>query len=333
MSQRGLVDKEKVVRGLLCGLSRRNYRQAAQIFMDSMGLSASSVGNVFVAHTAALLEEFETRRFDNQTFAVLLLDSKYLAGMQMIVAMGITTEGEKIVLGFTESRTENGAQLVSLLQDLLRRGFTHTDTLLVQVDGSKGLRKGVSEVFGSAAAFQRCQWHKRTNVTSYIKDEQEATRIQRRLQAAWELPTYAEARAALVSVHVELQSWCPKAARSLEEGLEDTLTLHRLGVRKQAVRDHLKTTNIIENLNSVITNRSRNVKRWRSSGMRQRWFGAIFMQYESRLTPIGRKNMAELTKVLRTSRCPWGSGVSAQPTDSGRSSQHASGAASAIARC
>ena len=201
-------------------------------------------------------------------------------------------------------------EVESLLQDLLHRGFTHTDKLLVQVDGSRGLRKGIGAVFGDAVVFQRCQWHKRTNVTRHIKNEPAATHMKRRLQAAWELPTYKEARAALVSLHGALQRSYPKAARSLEEGLEDTLTLHRLGVRNQAVRDSLKTTNIIENLNSVIANRSRNVKRWRSSGMRQRWCGAIFMQYESNLKPIRREDMKELTQVLSTSGGRWVSGDS-----------------------
>ena len=161
----------------------------------------AALATAFVTQTAALLKAFETRRFDQHTFAVLLLDGKYLAGVQMIVAMGITTEGEKVVLGFAESRTENSAQVQSLLQDLLRRGFTHTDKLLVQVDGSRGLRKGISAVFGDAVVFQRCQWHKRTNVTRHIKSEPAATQMKRRLQAAWELPTYKEARAALVSLH------------------------------------------------------------------------------------------------------------------------------------
>ncbi len=316
LSRHGIINKAQVTVGLLSGLSRRNYRQAAQVFAESTGLSASSVGRAFVARTAELLKEFEDRRFDDHTFAVLLLDGKYLAGMQMIIAMGITTEGEKVVLGFTESRTENGAQVESLLQDLVRRGFTHTDTLLVQVDGSRGLRSGVRKVFGDAAAYQRCQWHKRTNITRHIKNKQEAMRIKQRLQEAWELPTYAEARAALESVQEELKASYPKAARSLEEGLDDTLTLHRLGVQTQAVRDHLKTTNIIENLNSVIAARSRNVKRWGSSDMRQRWLGAIFMQYESNLTPIQREDMKELTELLGTPRRPSISRVSAQPLHS-----------------
>lgn len=333
MNDRGLIDMGKVTQGLLCGLSQRNYRQAAEVFVESIGLSASSIGRVFVTHTAALLEEFETRRFDKHTFAVLLLDGKYLAGRQMIIAMGITTEGEKVVLGFTESRTENSAQVASLLQDLLRRGFTHTDQLLVQVDGSKGLRKGVGEVFGTAAAFQRCQWHKRTNVLRHIKDEHEAKLRKHQLQEAWELPTYGEARAALKSVHAQLQESCPKAARSLEEGLEDTLTLHRLGVQKQALRDHLKTTNIIENLNSIISNRSRNVKRWQSSSMRQRWLGAIFMQYESNLTPICREHMEELTKLLSTSKPPCVSGVSTQTTHLGQPTPRLLRATGAVARC
>ena len=119
-----------------------------------------------------------------------------------------------------------------------------------------------------------------------------------RLQAAWEIETYTEARTALHTIHAELTHSCPKAAASLSEGLEETLTLHRLGIGKK-LRDSLKTTNIIENLNSIITHRTRNVKRWSSSDQRHRWFAAIFLHYESRLTPIDATLMQDLPIAMK----------------------------------
>ncbi len=119
-----------------------------------------------------------------------------------------------------------------------------------------------------------------------------------RLQAAWEKETYTEAHTALHTIHAELTHSCPKAAASLSEGLEETLTLHRLGIGKK-LRDSLKTTNNIENLNSIITHRTRNVKRWSSSDQRHRWFAAIFLHYESRLTPIDATLMQDLTIALK----------------------------------
>ena len=334
LRERGLMDRESVTRRLLCGLSRRNYRQAAQVFTDSLGLSASSIGNAFITQTAALLKAFETRRFDQHTFAVLLLDGKYLAGMQMIVAMGITTEGEKVVLGFAESRTENSAQVESLLQDLLRRGFTHTDKLLVQVDGSRGLRKGISAVFGDAVVFQRCQWHKRTNVTRHIKSEPAATQMKRRLQAAWELPTYAEARAALVSACMKRCSGRAESRTQSGGGYGGYAGASPVGGAEPGCqRQSEDDKHHREPQQHYCEPITVYVKRWGSSGMRQRWCGAIFMQYESNLKPIRREDMKELTQVLSTSGGQWVSGDSVcQPQRTAKATP-AAGRPRAVVRC
>ena len=104
----------------------------------------------------------------------------------------------------------------------------------------------------------RCQWHKRENVVSYLsKSEQSLWR--KRLQRAYGRPTHKEALEALEQLHRELEERNQSAASSLEEGLEETLTLHRLGV--YGVLGHsLKTTNCIESVNALIEERCAKVE-------------------------------------------------------------------------
>ena len=177
------------------------------------------------------------------------------------------------------------SKATALLENLVHRGFSYADGILVIIDGSKGLRKAVQNVFGDQAVIQRCQWHKRENVVQHTKQKGEAERAKGRLQDAYDQPDYERAHKALVAIHDDLQPQQPRAAASLREGLNETLTVLRLQLH-ETLRRSFKTSNLIENLNSVITHRTRNVKRWRSTDQRHRWFEAIFMHYESRLSRI-----------------------------------------------
>ena len=283
---------------LIRGISQRDYKAVAQAHAHSIGLSRSTVGRTFIAHSTAAYKEFETRRLDKEKFAVLFIDGKCLQKRQVLIALGLTVTGKKVVLGIVESANESAAAVQSLLDDLIARGFGFDKRLLVIIDGAKGLRKAVNETFGDQALVHRCQVHKRRNVTHHIKNKDEAKKMKTRLQNAWEQNSYAEARRALRTIYDELSLSNPRAAASLSEGLEDTLTLHKLGIRK-ALRDSLKTTNIIESLNSVLAHRSRNVKRWRSSHQRHRWCGTIFMHFEETLKPIDESLMEELVTALK----------------------------------
>ena len=143
--------------------------------------------------------------------------------------MGVTESGYKKVLGFTQATTERAEPVVELLRDLIGRGLTFEEGILCVIDGSKGLRKAIDEVFGERAEVQRCQWHKRKNVVGYLpKADQKTWRS--RLQRAYQESTYEAAKRRLTDLHAELQQINRRAARSLQEGLEETLTLHRLGL-------------------------------------------------------------------------------------------------------
>jgi transposase-like protein len=167
---------------------------------------------------------------------------------------------------------------------LVERGLQVAPGLLVVLDGAKGLRKAVTTVFGPQAAVQRCQWHKRENVVAYLPKSLQAL-WRRKLQAAYERPTYAEAKAALLRLRPELRLLNESAVRSLEEGLEETLTLHRLGVFRE-LGISLKTTNCLESLNSLVEQRVAKVDRWRTSDQKQRWLAAALLDIEPRLRRI-----------------------------------------------
>ena len=177
-------------------------------------------------------------------------------------------------MGFVETDTENDKVLSPFLRTLVARGLDFSQGLLVVIDGGKGLRSAVRQVFQKKALVQRCMWHKRENVVSYLaKDEQASWR--RRLQHAYDRPTYSEAKAALTKLHGELEGRNQSAAASLAEGLEETLTLHRLGVYGVLGRS-FKTTNCIESANAQIEERCAKVDSWKNSSVSaaDTWIGS-----------------------------------------------------------
>ena len=146
----------------------------------------------------------------------------------MVIAPGVTLIGEKVILGFVQTATENETVCAAILRELVDRGLQTTQGLLCVIDGAKGLRKALQTVFGSQVMVQRCQWHKWGNVPEYLPKNQRPT-WRRRLQAAYQKATYPDTRAALPQVRSEIRLVNESAVKSLDEGLEETLTLHCLG--------------------------------------------------------------------------------------------------------
>ena len=176
-------------------------------------------------------------------------------------------DGGQTVPGL-RSDTENEQVVTPFLRSLVERGLDVSQGLLVIVDGGKGLRAAVRKAFRHRALVQRCQWHKRENVVSYVaKREQPVWR--QRLQRAYNRPEYDEALAALKALQRELEDRNQSAAGSLAEGLDETLTLHRLGVYGVLGRS-LKTTNGLESINALIEERCAKVD-WQNSCQRHRW--------------------------------------------------------------
>lgn len=259
-------------RRVLGGLSCREYEAAAEAVPAAFGLARTSVSRRFIQASARELRRLQERSLGDAQWLVLVLDGKTFAGDQLVIALGVTTTGEKRILGLVQTATENRRVIASFLRELGERGFPLDGPLLVVLDGAKGLRAAVREVYGETVQVQRCQWHKRENVVSYLPKAEQPT-WRRKLQAAYAHPAYTDAKRALQRLSRELAPVNESAARSLEEGLEETLTLHRLGVFPE-LGISFKTTNLIESVMARVEERTAKVDRWRTSDQKLRWCAA-----------------------------------------------------------
>ena len=284
-------------RRVLGGLSCREYEAAAEAVPEAFGLAKSSVSRRFVRASARELRRLQERRLDDADWLVLVLDGKTFSGDQLVIALGVTKTGEKRILGLVQTATENKRVIAAFLRELGERGFPTTGPLLVVLDGAKGLRAAVRDVFGDTIQVQRCQWHKRENVVSYLpKSEQPAWR--RKLQAAYAHPTYAAAKRALTRLLTELRLRNSSAAASLEEGLEETLTLHRLGVFPE-LGTSFKTTSLIESVMARLDARTERVERWRTSDQRLRWCASALWLVEAQFRRVnGYHHLPLLVRAL-----------------------------------
>jgi transposase-like protein len=289
---------ELLLKRVLYGISCRNYESAAEAIPGAIGLSSSTVSRGFVQASAAKLREMQERDLSGEDVVAMVVDGKTFAEATMVVALGITISGDKRFLGFVETQTENEQVLTPFLRSLMERGLDISQGLLVIIDGSKGLRAAVRRAFRNRALVHRCQWHKRENVVSYLsKSEQVSWR--QRLQRAYNRPEYREALAAVKRLHAELDERNQSAAASLEEGLEETLTLHRLGV--YGVLGHsLKTTNCLESVNALVEERCAKVDHWKNSSQRQRWLATALVDIEPRLRKVmGYRHLPKLREALK----------------------------------
>lgn len=272
---------EGVLRRILYGLSCRDDRACADAVPEAFGLSRSTLSRRYIQATARKRAALQERRLDRYTLVALVLDGKTFAEDTMVIAVGITLRGEKVFLGFVQTGTENAVACREVLRRLMERGLQVAEGLLVVIDGSKGLRRAIREVWGPQAQVQRCTWHKRENVVSYLPKHLQPT-WRAKLQRAYRLPTYEEARAELQRLHQDLRRLNEDAARSLAEGLEETLTLHRLGLI-EGLGQRLHTTNCLESVLAHVEQRTGKVDRWTTSDQNHRWLATALLGIEPRL--------------------------------------------------
>ena len=269
---------------VLGGLSTREYERCAEAVPAAFGLSASSVSRRFKRASAKKLQELTDRRLESYDLVALLLDGKTFAEDEMVSAVGVTITGEKVLLGFVQTATENRKVCAAFLRTLLERGLRVELGLLVVTDGAKGLHAAVREVLDGTAVLQRCQWHKRENVVAYLPERHRAT-FRRRLQAAYEQPTYEAAKRALGKIRAELVLLNASAVASFDEGFDETLTLHRLGIFAE-LGTSLKTTNALESIHARVESRTAKVDYWKNSEQKQRWLATALLDLEPRLRRI-----------------------------------------------
>src|SRR5882724_7124402 len=253
----------RIMQQLLAGVSTRHYEgslEAPPSGRPTRGSSKSAVSRAVVRRTRQRLHEYLARRRDGLEVMALFMDGVVVAQQTVIVVLGITRDGGKVPLGLRLGSTENAVVCTELLQDLLARGLTLAGRVLWVIDGGKGLRKALGDVFGDAAVIQRCQLHKARNLDALVPQARQAY-VRTSLRRAYRAPSAAAARRPLTV---------------LKLGLPPTL------------RRFFATTNCIENLIGTVRHVTRNIKRWRDGDMRRRWIGLGLLRAAERFRRIKR---------------------------------------------
>ena len=283
---------------ILAGVSTRKYRRVQEPVGDEAAklersTSKSSISRAFVARTREALWHLMSRQLADLRLAVVMLDGIEIKGRTNVVALGITTEGDKLALGLWSGSTENATVTSALLSDLVSRGLDVEQGLLFVIDGSKALRKAIRQVFGDDVPVQRCVRHKERNVLELLP-ERDRLQVKRRLVQAWQDTDYPNALDQLRRLAVELDHEHPGAAASLREGMEETLTVTRLGITGKLKRT-LQSTNPCESMIGTVRTIQRNVKNWSSGEMCLRWTAAGMLEAESRFRKVeGYRGLAQL---------------------------------------
>jgi transposase-like protein len=294
--QAGSRMEEAVARQVIAGVSMRDYEGAVNGVVDGYGIRRSSVSRHWKAVSQERLTEFMERPLGGLNLVAVLIDGIEFKEALLVAALGVDATGKKYVLGIWQGTTENAELSKGLLQDLVRRGLRTDERHLFVLDGSKALAKAVRQVFGDKAEIQRCHVHKERNVLDHLPGSRQRT-VRMRLRAAWNMKDHEEARSELLRLTRYLKDLNPSAAKSLEEGLDETLTLHRLAV-PESLRRSLRTTNAIESCFSSTRKYCRNVKHWRAGNMTLRWAGTMMIEAERRFRRL--KGFGSMPRLLVT---------------------------------
>jgi transposase-like protein len=291
-----------VLERMLAGVSTRRYERTgepvgSEVDEVARSTSKSAVSREFVSRTRENLIDLMSRPLDDLRLAVVMLDGIELKGRCCVVALGIDTDGLKHPLGLWDGSTENATVATTLLSNLTGRGLDVDQGVLVVLDGGKALRKAVNDVFGVHTPVQRCVRHKERNVLDHLPEHQRDT-VRRRLRAAWALDDHDAALGRLRVLADELARTDPGAAASLREGMQETLTITRLGVTGR-LKLTLQSTNPCESMIETVRRISRNVKRWQNGDMCLRWTAAGMLEAQQQFRRIiGHTDLATLALAI-----------------------------------
>ncbi len=289
---------EKLLKRVLYGLSCGDYRACSEAIPEALSLSPSTISRRYIAASEKKLREIRERRLDEYDIVALVMDGKAFGDDEIIISIGVTILGQKIILGIIQAASENASVCRDFLKGLISRGLTYEQGLLCVIDGAKGFRKAIDDVFGNHGVVQRCQWHKRENILEYLPKEVQDS-FKKKLQKAYREEDYNDAKATFQSIKRELKLVNESAVASLEEGFEETLTVHRLNVH-QELRRSFTTTNMIESINALVGQRTDKVDYWKNSNQKQRWVATALLDVETRLNRVsGYRHLQELRHALQ----------------------------------
>jgi len=301
---------ERAVEQMMLGVATRKYERSLEPVAPGLrtrGTSKSAVSRRFVAATKSTVAAWLKRDLSGIDMVALMIDGMHVEEHVLLVALAIDSEGKKHVLGLHEGATENSASCRALIAELQARGLRSDKPVLAVLDGSKALAKAVRNAFGSQVLIQRCQAHKLRNVEEHLPEVMRPS-VRNAIQEAYRSRNVERAKRMLGNLVRRLQEEHPGAASSLEEGLDETLTVMGFGLPEWLER-FLSTTNAIENLIGTARDVSARVKRWRNARMVIRWTATGLIEAERHFRKVrdhrGMKILsAALSKKLEQALAP-----------------------------
>jgi putative transposase len=297
MLQQASLMEDAVWNKMMHGITTRRYSEVVRELEQAYGIEKSTVSEHFIEASRQRLEKLQARPLGEYQFCAMMIDGTCFEDQEVVVAIGLTLQGHKVVLGLHQGATENTTLIKHLLGDLQQRGVDFEIPRLYVLDGGKGLHAGVRKMAGKCAVIQRCQEHKIRNVVGHLTEEYQMD-IRCKMRNAYAMRELADARRALDRLLRELMDLNPSAAHSLEEGMEETLTMHRLRLPEK-LRLTLRSTNPIESAFDTVETVCRNVKRWRGGDQYLRWVASGLLWVESRWNRIhGYRELPILVKEL-----------------------------------
>lgn len=294
----------RVAEQIVLGVSTRGYERSLEPIepeLGGRGASKSNASRALIDATTEKLAAFVSRKLGDVDVVAMFIDGIEFAGHAVIIALGVTIDGTKVPLGLWAGSTENSVIATALLQNVIERGLRVDDSMLFVIDGGKGLRKAVRDVFGDRAIVQRCQVHKLRNVREHLPEARRAY-VARQMRDAYSSATFTTAKKKLL----QLASWLESngedsAAASLREGLDETITVLRFNLPRTLCRT-FSTTNTIENMNGCLRRVARNVKRWRDETMIRRWVALGVAEAQRGFRRVkGHAHLKVLVAALRPS--------------------------------
>lgn len=297
MLQGASLMEEAVWHKIMHGLSMRRYSQVVREMEQAYGIEKSTVSDHFIDASRQRLEKLQARQLDKHALCAMFIDGTCFEDQLVVVALGLTLQGHKVVLGLHQGATENTTVVKHLLDDIAKRGVDFEVPRLYVLDGGKALHSAVRKLAGKSALIQRCREHKIRNVVDHLTEQYQMD-IRSKLRAAFSMNDYQDAKRALDRLLRQLMDLNPSAARSLEEGGDEILTVHRLRVPGK-LRQTLSSTNVIESAFSIVENICRNVKRWQGGDQYLRWVASGLLWAESRWNRVhGYRQLPVFVKEL-----------------------------------
>lgn len=286
---------------ILAGVSARQYANIVSRGLEAKGVKSSAISRKAIAATKPTVDQFRKKRLDKHDLVVLLFDGIHIAKRQMLVCVGIDMNGRKHVLGFRPGATENEIVCRDLIREMIERGLSVEKDYLFVVDGSKALVSAIRAAFGQDVAVQRCQEHKIRDVQAYVPVKMRAD-VRAQMQAAYNQKSEQLAYKRLMRLRFQLSVISENATNALTEGLQETLTVNRLGITGY-LKQSLRTTNIMESAFSSVRRYMGRVSKFRDEGQMELWMARSILEAERHFRSLrGSRQLRKLRNNLAASK-------------------------------